>query len=102
MDHTRDNPLKRFSAFWVALAMIGLFAIACAILRPLTHSETTTAYMMKEEERVKTRSEIEKAQTGALKGKSLDKAISGFAQTLNQAPTPGAMAVPEAAPQKTN
>jgi len=97
MDHTRDNPLKRFSAFWISIFMVALFGIAGLILRPLTQASQETAYMAKEQERLETRAEIDRVQQAALEAKNIDdKAVSSFAKTLNQAPTPGSMAVPPA------
>ena len=98
MDHTRDNPLKRFSAFWIALVLVGLFGVASLIIGPLTQRSQDTAYMLKEEERLQIREQIDKDQEAAMAAKKVDgKAISAFSKTLNGAPTPGAMAVSGAA-----
>ncbi len=102
MDHTRDNPLKRFSAFWIALLMIGLFGLVSLIFRPITHSKQESVYMLKEEQRLETKAAIDFAQAASLEGKDIDKAIQSFAKTLNQSPAPGVMAVDGAAPQETN
>ncbi len=78
--------------------MIGLFGIACIILRPLTHARQETAYMIKGEERLQIRDTIDRAQKAALEAKKIDdEAVSSFAKTLNKAPSAGAMAVPGAA-----
>ena len=96
MDHNRDNPLKRFSAFWIALLLVGCFGIACVILRPMTHAEVEDAYEMKSNERLATKADIEKAQAAALDPAKLEESLKASAATLNQAPSKGAMPLPGA------
>ena len=96
MDHTRDNPLKRFTAFWIALLLVGCFGIACVLLRPLTHGQVDTAYEMVSDARLATQSEIMKSQAAALDSDKLEKTLKSAAQTLNQAPSKGAMPLPGA------
>jgi hypothetical protein len=94
MDHTRDNPLKRFTAFWIALLLVGCFGIACIILRPLTHGHVDTAYEMVSDARLATKSEIKKTQAAVIDSEKLEKSLKSAAQTLNQAPSKGAMPLP--------
>ncbi|MDB4353700.1 hypothetical protein N9Z02_00180 [Akkermansiaceae bacterium] len=96
MDHTRDNPLKRFSAFWIAFLLVGCFGIACVILRPLTHGEVDTAYEMVSEERLAVKAEIKKAEAASLSSEKLQKALEATAKNLNQPPSKGAMPLPGA------
>ncbi len=96
MDHNRDNPLKRFSAFWVALLLVGCFGIACIILRPLTHAKVETAYEQISDERLATKAEIEKTQAAALSSEKVAKALKASAANLKQAPAAGAMPLPGA------
>jgi hypothetical protein len=96
MDPNRDNPLKRFSAFWIAFLMVSTFGIGGMILRPLTHAKVDTAYEMKSEERLAVKKKIESEQAAALSKEKLEEAISLTAESLNKAPTPGAMKLPGA------
>ena len=99
MDHTRDNPLKRFAAFWIAVLLIGCFAIACVILRPLTHGKVDTAYEMKGEARVALVSEARSAQEATYDEAAMDKIIAAQAGQLHtQTPEPGARPVAAPAP----
>ena len=84
MDHTRDNPLKRFAAFWIAALLIACFAIACVILRPMTHAKVDTAYEAKSEERMVLISEARSAQKAAYDPAKIDKTIKAQAETLHQ------------------
>jgi len=99
MDHTRDNPLKRFAAFWIAALLIASFAIACVILRPMTHGDVTTANDMKAEARIALVTEARAAQEAALNSVALAEAINDPSETLHkQAPTPGSKPLVGTAP----
>ncbi len=99
MDHTRDNPLKRFAAFWIAALLIGCFAIACFILRPMTHGEVGTAYEARSEAREALVSEARAAQEAALNTAALNKAIAAQSdQLLKQVPEPGSKPLVAATP----
>lgn len=90
MDHTRDNPLKRFAAFWIAALLIASFAIACVILRPMTHADVKTVDDVKSEDRLALASEARIAQEAALNTTSLEAALKAQSESLlKQAPTPG-------------
>ena len=102
MDHTRDNPLKRFAAFWIAALLIASFAIACVILRPMTHRDVTTVYDMKAEARLELVSEARAAQGAALNTAALEKAIAEPSDNLSkQVPTPGSKPLVAPAPAET-
>ncbi|MGC6426726.1 MAG: hypothetical protein ACON5H_06995 [Akkermansiaceae bacterium] len=94
MDHNRDNPLKRFTAFWIALLLVGCFGIACVILRPLTHRAVDTAYQEASAARLDTKAAYEEAQSAAIDEEKLSKAISEASKTLSATPTAGAMPLP--------
>ena len=96
MDHNRDNPLKRFSAFWIAILLVGCFGIACIILRPMTHAKVEGAYEKMSDARLATKAEIEKAEAAVLSSEKLEKALKASAANLNQAPAAGAMPLPGA------
>ena len=91
MDHNRDNPLKRFTAFWIAVLLVGCFGIACIILRPLTHAQVDTAYEKISSQRLETKMEIDKAQASALNQEKLAKASESVLKSFNEAPKAGAM-----------
>lgn len=96
MDHNRDNPLKRFSAFWIALLLVGCFGIACLILRPMTHGDVDTAYEKISAGRLATKLQIERAQSSAVDEEKLSKAAAASTKTLTSTPSPGAMPLPAA------
>ena len=99
MDHTRDNPLKRFTAFWVALLLVTAFAIAIILLRPLTHGKVDSAEAAKAEERRAVRTEVDREQSKNLSGGALDEALTANATSLlSSKPAPSAIKVPPAIP----
>lgn len=102
MDHTRDNPLKRFAAFWIATLLIVSFAIACVIVRPMTHGDVNTVYDMKSEARLTLVSEARAAQEAALDTAAIEKAITKPSDNLHQqVPTPGSKPLVAPAPAET-
>ena len=94
MDHNRDNPLKRFTAFWIALLLVGCFGIASIILRPMTHADVDTAYEKISAERLETKSKYESAQI--VDQKKLSDAMTAALKNLTTAPSAGAMPLPGA------
>lgn len=96
MDHNRDNPLKRFTAFWIALLLVGCFGIACIILRPLTHADVDTAYEKVSAARLETKRAYESAQAAALNEEKLSEEITAASKNLTAAPSAGAMPLPGA------
>jgi len=99
MDHTRDNPLKRFNAFWVAILLVTTFGIGCVILRPLTHGKVDTAYETASAARLAIKNEVLKAEAETLNVEALKKQMASLAKTLNSGePTQGVMPVAAAAP----
>ena len=99
MDHTRDNPLKRFTAFWIAILLVFCFGVGLIILRPLTHSEAETAYDMKSDAKLETKAGIDRAQEGALNQDALKKAFDEQRKSFTtNTEAAGSMAVPGAAP----
>lgn len=99
MDHTRDNPLKRFTAFWITLLLVFCFGVALIILRPLTHSKAQTAYDLKSESKLEVKEEVDRAQESALNQAALKKAMAAQVSSFKQnVVAPGSMPVPGAAP----
>lgn len=102
MDHARDNPLKRFAAFWIAALLIASFAIACVIVRPMIHGDDNTVYDMKAGVRLELVSESRAAQEAALDTAALEKAITEPSDNLHkQVPTPGSKPLVAPAPAET-
>ena len=102
MDHARDNPLKRFAAFWIAALLIASFAIACVIVRPMTHGDVNTVYDMKAEARLALVSEARATQEAALDTAALEKAITEPPDNFHkQVPTPGSKPLVAPAPAET-
>lgn len=99
MDHTRDNPLKRFKAFWIALLLVFSFGVALLLLRPLTHGDADTAPDVDGRARLEVKDEIDRAQSNALNEKALAAAISEQLKSFSQnTESKGAKPVPVAAP----
>ena len=99
MDHTRDNPLKRFTAFWIAILLVFCFGVGLIILRPLTHAKAETAYDLKSEQKLEIKAGIDSAQESALNVDALQKAIGAQAKSFSSfKETAGSMAVPGAEP----
>lgn len=76
MDHTRDNPLKRFTAFWIALLLVFSFAVAMILLRPMTHHDSTSADEVISSNRLKVKREVDSAQDDALNSEALQEALT--------------------------
>ncbi|YCM44369.1 hypothetical protein V2O64_23985 [Verrucomicrobiaceae bacterium 227] len=95
MDHTRDNPLKRFNAFWIAILLVTTFGIGCLIVGPFTRTKVKTAYQEVSAERLAIKSDVLKAEAAALNTEALQEQMKSLAGTLNSVePTPGSMIVP--------
>ena len=93
MDTVSDNPLKRFSTFWLGLVLFGLFGVLCLVLGPfLTGEKKDASYMAAADKRLATKAEMEAAQAEALK---VDP-VSVFAKTGEEllAVAPGAVRDP--------
>ena len=100
MDHTRDNPLKRFTAFWVAFLLVTAFGIACLLLRPITHAQVNSATEAKAEERFAVRAEVDREQSKKLNGGALDEALATAAKSLHTSkPAASAIKVPADQPE---
>ncbi len=82
MDHTRDNPLKRFTAFWVALLLVTAFGIACILIRPMTHAKVESATQAAADARRAVRADVDRAQSKALNEDALDDALKASAKAL--------------------
>jgi len=65
MDHTRDNPLKRFTAFWVAFIIVSSFGIGAIILGAFSGDDVDPAYEAVSNERLKVKASIDNAQKAA-------------------------------------
>lgn len=99
MDHTRDNPLKRFTAFWIAILLVLCFGVALILLRPLTHLASDSISEVISEERLEVKRNTDLDQEEALDVEALDAVLQAKLQTFDQNKVEkGAMPVPSAAP----
>ena len=99
MDHTRDNPLKRFSAFWIAILLATSFGVALIVTQPFAPDKTDKAYEMAGEGRLKIKDEIDRAQDDALNEAALAEALQAQAKSFDKnTESKGSMPVPGAAP----
>ena len=65
MDSANDNPLKRFSSFWLGLLLTAAFGILCLLAAPWFVSAPGVAYEeAMGERRAKIRAEVEEGQSG--------------------------------------
>ncbi len=99
MDHTRDNPLKRFTAFWIAILLVTSFGIALIITQPFAPDKTDKAYEMMGEGRLEIKEEIDRVQDDALNEAALAEALQAQIKSFGQnKESKGSMPVPGAAP----
>ncbi|MDB4652845.1 hypothetical protein OAE39_01075 [Akkermansiaceae bacterium] len=99
MDHTRDNPLKRFTAFWIAILMVTSFGIALIITQPFVSDNTDKVYEMVGKGRLEIKEEIDRAQDGALNEGALSDALQAQIKSFRENnESKGSMPVPGAAP----
>ena len=99
MDHTRDNPLKRFTAFWIALLLVTAFGIALILVKPFAPDKVDEAYLIMGEERAKIKDGVDRAQDAALNLEKLATAKEAQAKAFaSNKETKSSMAVPGAAP----
>jgi hypothetical protein len=99
MDHTRDNPLKRFTAFWIAILLATSFGIALIITQPFAPDKTDKAYKMVGEGRLEIKEEIDRAQDDALNESALADAFQAQAKSFDKnTESKGSMPIPGAAP----
>jgi mono/diheme cytochrome c family protein len=69
MDTASDNPLRRFTSFWLGLSIFFAFAILCVLLVPfLKGKKSDSADGAAAAKRVEIRKAMEEAQASALKG----------------------------------
>lgn len=98
MDHTRDNPLKRFTAFWIALLLVVAFAIACILVKLFVGSAEDEAYVQASRERLLVKMEILDQQADALNEEALAEKLADRSALLIDQPKPSAMPVPGQVP----
>lgn len=98
MDPTRDNPLKRFTAFWVAFGIILSFGVALLIFRPLTHRQAETAKGVAAQVRLDIKSSVDREQKEALNQQKLADVLAAQMTKFTEKPSPGAMPAPGSAP----
>ena len=99
MDHTRDNPLKRFTAFWIAILLVTSFGIALIIIQPFAPDKADQAYEMVSEARLEIKEGIDRAQDDALNNAALSDAVRAQVKSFDQnTESKGSMPVPGAAP----
>lgn len=82
MDHTRDNPLKRFTAFWVAFIIVSSFGIGAIILGAFSGDDVDPAYEAVSKERLEVKTSIDNAQKAGADPAKLAAAIASHADAL--------------------
>ena len=89
MDTVSDNPLKRFSTFWLGLFLFGAFGAFCLVLGPYLKSEKKDpAYRAAADKRLAMKAEMEAAQAEALKVDPVTVFAKTGADLLSVAPGP--------------
>jgi mono/diheme cytochrome c family protein len=90
MDTVSDNPLKRFSSFWLGLILFGAFGVLCLVLGPyLTAEKKDPAYQAAADKRLAVKAEMEAAQAESLKVDPVTVFAKTGAELLSV--TPGAV-----------
>ena len=99
MDHSRDNPLRRFSAFWIAILLATSFGIALIITQPFAPDKTDKTYEMVSKGRLEIKDGIDRAQDEAFNEGALAEALQAQAESFDKnTESKGRMPVPGAAP----
>lgn len=99
MDHSRDNPLRRFSAFWIAILLATSFGIALIITQPFAPDKTDKTYEMVSKGRLEIKDRIDRAQDEAFNEGALAEALQAQAESFDKnTESKGSMPVPGAAP----
>ena len=96
MDFTRDNPLKRFTAFWIGLGIFLIFGALALIVSPLASERQDKAYEIKEAQRLDTKRGILIAQETDLESRDLEKGRQAADLMAATAPKISEMKVPAA------
>ena len=96
MDFTRDNPLKRFTAFWIGLGIFLIFGALALIVSPLASERQDKAYEIKEAKRLDTKRGILIAQETDLESRDLEKGRQAVDLMAATAPKVSEMKVPAA------
>ncbi|MDX1680837.1 MAG: cytochrome c [Akkermansiaceae bacterium] len=92
MDPNRDNPIIRFSAFWLGLGIVLIFAAVLVVIAFFdrdTPSRLDAIEAQKADQRYEIKEEVEAAQTEDLPAEAIEAAIPQVAQSLVEyAPEP--------------
>lgn len=96
MDHTRDNPLKRFTAFWIAIALISVFGLASLFISPLAARGESEAYQIKMEERLDLKRGTLAQQEAKVAEMNVEENSALYLKEMGVKPTASGMAVPAA------
>lgn len=82
MDPNRDNPFIRFSAFWLGLGIVLIFAVTLAVIALFNRNKPETLEELAAEKRYQTKAALEAAQLQDLSPEAIEAAISGVAKSL--------------------
>ncbi|MES2477031.1 MAG: c-type cytochrome [Verrucomicrobiota bacterium] len=75
MDHTRDNPLIRFTTFWWGLGTFLIFALLLAVIWVFNNDDVSTMEDAAAKPRYETKAKIAAAQAAVLSPSDIDAAI---------------------------
>ena len=82
MDSNHDNPFIRFSAFWLGLGIVLIFALLLAVITLFNREKADDLEVLAAQKRYETRASVEAAQAEDLSKEAIDAAIAKVAQTL--------------------
>ena len=94
MDPNHDNPFIRFSAFWLGLGLVLLFALLLAVISLFNRDKSEDFEDLAAAKRYEIRASVDAAQADALSQEAIDGAVADVAKKL-AASKPVAVEKPE-------
>ncbi len=94
MDPNRDNPFIRFSAFWLGLGIVLIFAVLLAVIALINRGKPDDFEALAAQKRYETKEAVEAAQAEELTKEAIDAAVDEVAKSL-AASKPVAVETPE-------
>lgn len=82
MDHSRDNPIIRFTTFWWALGTFFIFAVLLAVIWLFNRAEPTTLEEAAAQPRYATKAKIDAAQAANISPEAIESAIEVMSKQL--------------------
>lgn len=82
MDPKHDNPFIRFTAFWLGLVIVLVFALVLAVISLFNRNKADDLEVLAAEKRYDTKASVDAAQAEDLSQEAIDAAVAGVAKNL--------------------